>query len=139
MNIKKTSRKLPQNKFINRELSWLLFNKRVLFEANNEKNPLLERLRFLSISASNLDEFYMVRIASLLDQKTVNPNKLSPDGLNADGQMKGAYNSCLSIFKEQEKITNILLSKLEKEKIIFSSPWKLNSNKTIYTFGQNNN
>ena len=127
MNIKKASRKLPQNKFINRELSWLLFNKRVLFEANNEKNPVLERLRFLSISASNLDEFYMVRIASLLDQKTANPNKLSPDGLNADGQMKSAYNLCLSIFKEQEKITNILLSNLEKEKIIFSSPWKLNS------------
>lgn len=75
-------------RYFNRELSWLRFNERVLDEARNPSNPLLERVKFLSIFESNLDEFYMVRVSGLIEQSESGIGELSPDGCSADEQLR---------------------------------------------------
>src|SRR5437588_13010231 len=70
--------------YINRELSWIEFNRRVFAEAQDNRHPLLERVKFLSIFDSNLDEFIMIRLAGLKDQLAAHITSLSPEGLTAE-------------------------------------------------------
>ena len=90
---------MTQNeRFTNRELSWLAFNKRVLSEAKDNHLPLMERLKFLSITASNLDEFFMVRVASLKDQVNAGYTKKDIAGMTSKEQID-------AILKETHKFT----------------------------------
>ncbi len=89
--------------YINRELSWIEFNRRVLEEAQASRHPLLERVKFLSIFETNLDEFIMIRLAGLKDQVAAHVTNVSPDGLNAEQQLR-AVRQCLAPLVQQVRL-----------------------------------
>ena len=91
--------------YINRELSWLEFNARVLHEARDQRNPLLERIKFLTIFASNLDEFFQVRVAGLRQQVQAGKAALSPDGRTAEDQLAAIRERVLELTADHSRIS----------------------------------
>ncbi len=116
----------PCARYLNRELSSLEFNFRVLAEGNNPSNPLLERLMFLAISASNLDEFTMVRIAGLKDQVRRHVTAVSDDGMSPMQQLRAINVKMRALLEKQQECWMALKDALAKEQIYITTPDDLN-------------
>ncbi len=105
--------------YLNRELTWLAFNQRVLHEATDEQVPLLERVFFVAVVGSNLDEFFMKRIGGLKQQVGAGVKKLTVDGMLPEEQIEASYRVAQEILIEQRRIEGLLRELLEKERICF--------------------
>ncbi|HYM83128.1 MAG TPA: RNA degradosome polyphosphate kinase, partial [Candidatus Dormibacteraeota bacterium] len=106
--------------YLNRELSWLEFNARVLHEARDERNPLLERAKFLAIFASNLDEFFQVRVAGLRQQMQAGSTKVAPDGLTPSEQLAASRVRVLELVAQHSAIWSDLRGELAGDGIVVS-------------------
>ncbi|MEG3086339.1 RNA degradosome polyphosphate kinase [Sphingomonas sp. PB4P5] len=105
------------DRYFNRELSWLAFNRRVLEEACNEAHPLLERVRFLSISGSNLDEFFMVRVAGLKGQLVQDVDRRSADGMTSGQQLAAIVAEADELIESQRSVWRDLRRQLSDQGI----------------------
>ncbi|RCS23518.1 RNA degradosome polyphosphate kinase [Phyllobacterium salinisoli] len=120
------------DRFVNREFSWLQFNARVLEEARNAKQPLLERVRFLSISAANLDEFFMVRIAGLAGQVRAGIATRSADGRTPQEQLDFVLEEVSSLQAAQQENLHSLLEELTRENIEIVKPEALTRSEKLW-------
>ncbi len=110
------------NPLINRELSWISFNWRVLQEANNMKVPLFERLRFLAISARNLDEFYTVRVAGFRQMVKNKIEVISADGLTPEEQLIQIEREAKALIEKQQELLPSILSNLKQKGVVLIKP-----------------
>ncbi|TAL67337.1 MAG: polyphosphate kinase 1 [Bacteroidetes bacterium] len=119
--------------YINRELSLIEFQQRVLAEAESDTHPLLERLKFISIFSSNMDEFFMIRVAGLKSQISAGVAELSVDGMTPQEQLKEIRKRIMPLFDRQEKLLNkVILPALEKEEIFIHFIEDLTSSDRIF-------
>ena len=118
----------PANRYFNRELSWLSFNQRVLAEACNSNYPLLERLRYLSISGNNLDEFMMVRVAGLAGQVRRQIEEISIDGMTPSQQLAAIREAVVELEAAQQDVWRGLREELSGEGIVLADGKRLNPN-----------
>lgn len=112
----------PEERYINRELSWLAFNARVIEESENERHPLLERLRFLSISGSNMDEFYMVRVAGLYGQIEAGITERSNDGITPLEQIDAVNARANELMRKQQERWIALREEMRAEGVVVADP-----------------
>jgi polyphosphate kinase len=119
-------------RFINRELSWLAFNERVLAEADSLRHPLLERLRFLSISANNLDEFYMVRVAGLKGQVLAGIALPSQDGLTPQQQLEAINQRAGKLMRDQQVTWRVLRQQMVEAGISVVGPEGLSAEDRVW-------
>lgn len=112
-------------RYVNRELSWLAFNERVLSEASNETYPLLERLRFLSISGSNLDEFMMIRVAGLVGQAQRKIRSASIDGQTPSQQLVAIRERVMALHRDQRRVWSQLRTLLAAEGVFVADEERL--------------
>lgn len=119
-------------RFFNREWSWIAFNERVLQEAEDKKNPLLERLKFVAIFANNLDEFFMVRVAGLYRQIDANILKSGIDKRPPKDQVEGIHLRVHELIKRQEKILADILKELTQQGVRISGYEELNQSDRVH-------
>ena len=124
------------DRFINRELSWLEFNQRVLGEGLNKDNPLAERLKFLAIVSSNLDEFFMIRVAGLIQQKKAGMRRKDRSGLTSSQQLEAISERTIKMASDQTDGINDVLKELEKSsfRLVSSGNWSFDQMEAVHTY-----
>ena len=119
------STKRGEQSYLNRELSWLSFNERVLEESIDPNNPLLEQLKFIAITSSNLDEFFMIRVAGLRHQKENNITRKDIAGMLPEEQLQEISETAQRLVSKQYMYLKQVLNALEREGLFFVKPWNI--------------